>query len=357
MQSLKANPDIIVVDNGIGANSGSALIKYEKERWQELWERPPASGWSKTNVHVLTGQGDIADTVGEYPVNLKPGDIYEVGIFEKNQGPINADPIPLTKLKVFCLWKKPKERDLIIHQNRGSGGTWHLHQIATKVPTNIVSIGVSQKSPFLDADGIPRLKYPEGAATAPFILTQNHLIEINPLLPGNHYFFIVVVTDSFGNWDMKQEEFDTLRRKLTVEFPTLHIYNDGDPNGVGEGEFWFTVYEGDQIDRDFHLPTQDIDDWGETDRPYPVGFAYLGMPKSIEKRKEKVKVMSTGIEHDGILESDEGAGFNPVFLPIPSGRFVENVKNQMFLMDCPTSTVGDDFHYGVEVRFSVEYVP
>lgn len=357
MRSLKANPDIIVVNTASGASSGSTTIQYEKQdRPDELWERMPGSGWSLINVHVRTGQGDIADRTGQFPITLKPGQSYDIGIYEQDHGPLSSDPINLLRLKVYCILKRSNVT-LITDENRNTGGTWHWHQIATNVPTSIVTIGVSQKASFLDSDGIPRLKDMEGAPTAALGTTTNHLVEINPLLPGNHYFFLVVVTDAAGNWDSRREEFSTLRRKMTVEFPTIHIYNDGDPGSVGEGEFWFRVLEGQQVLQEFHLPTQDIDDWGETDRSYSVGFAHIGIPTVVTPGTQNVKVFSTGIEHDGIFESDEGAGLVTVNLPLPVGRFIEKVNNNKFIMDCPPSTVDDDFHYGVEVRWSVDYLP
>lgn len=362
MPRVLATPNPIVVDKEAGETQGTTTVSYEKERQQELWEQRSGGGWSQINVHVQTGLGDIADSQGHYPVTLKPGKVYEVCIFEENHGPRTTDPIRVACLKVFCLWKKPEERALITDQNTASGGTWHAHHVHTKVPTNIVTIGVSRVRPTLDGNGIPVLTSAEGAPTTPLTTSNDHFVEINPLLPGNHYFFLVLVTDSFGNWDFRQEELDTLRRKITVEFPTIHIFNDGDPFNDGEGEFWFRIYFGSPaqpvlvVDPDFHLPTQDIDDWGETDRPYSMGFAHAGPLEVVTPATSRVSVGSWGIEHDGIFESDEGAQSRDAVLPFPAGRFVETVTNSTFSMDCPSST-GDDFHYGVDVRWSVAYAP
>ncbi|HEY0078682.1 MAG TPA: hypothetical protein VGB73_08550 [Pyrinomonadaceae bacterium] len=357
MASLKAEPDIIVVDEDDGETYGNAEIKYQKEPYQELWERTPGSGWEQINVHVRTKVGDEADTAGRYEITLKPGEVYEVGIYDDDYGPLKGNPHPRANLKVYCLWKKPKVRSLITDRNQDTGGTWHWHQVGTNVPTNIVAIGVSQKPPTLDSNGIPRLIDVEGGPAALLGLTTNHSVEILPLSPGNHYFFVAVVSDVFGNWDVLEVEFVTLRRKLTIEFATLHIYNDGDGSSVGEGEFWFGVYEGEQIVKEFYLPTHDIDDWSESDRPYPVGFAHIGVPTVVQTGQAGVRVDSHGIEHDGLFENNEAAGFLPVFVPIPSGRYVETVTNEVFRMDCPIATVDDDFHYGVDVRWSVEYKP
>jgi hypothetical protein len=359
MTQIKATANPIVVDKAVATN-GSTTIEYEKDESEELWELMPGSNWNGPINLFARVQTAEANTKGKFGVNLKPGQTYEVGIFAVGHGPLR-DPIRKSYLKVFCVWKKPEDRQLITDENRAFGGTWYWHQIHTKIPTEIFSIGVSRIKPTIDSNGIPHLQSPDGAPTAPLAVTDDHQVEINPLLAGNHYFFVVVVTDAFGNWEVKQEEFTTFRRKLTVEFPTIHIFNDGDPEH-GEGEFWFQVYSGRQnqpnVIQDFHLPEQDIDDWSGTNRPYAVGFAHVGSLQVVKPGEETVSVSSWAIEHDGfgLFESDEKAHGNTV-LPLPAGRFVETVTNSIFMMDCPVVTTDEDFHYGVDVRWSVEYMP
>lgn len=360
MTDVNATTNPIVVDQAAGETNGSTTIKYEKEKSEELWERMPGSSWSgPINLFARVQTAD-ADTKGNFPENLKPGQTYEVGIFAGGHGPVTTDPIRKFYLKVFCVWKEPEDRHLITDENRDFGGTWYWHHVHTKIPTDIMSIGVSRIKPTIDSNGIPHLQSPDGAPTAPLVVTNDHQVEINPLLPGNPYFFVVVVTDAFGNWEVKQEEFTTFRRKLTVQFPTVHIFNDGDPSSYGEGEFWFRVYFGgprnQNVIEDFHLPTQDIDDWGKTDRPYPVGFAHVGSLAVVNPGQEAVWVSSWGVEHDGIFEPDERARSRDKTLGLPAGRNVEEVSNASVTLDCVT-TSNDDFHYGVDVRWSVSYMP
>ncbi|OWK25102.1 hypothetical protein AJ87_14570 [Rhizobium yanglingense] len=180
------------------------------------------------------------------------------------------------------------------------------------------------------------------------------------MVPGNVYHFTIMVVDAAGNWDVLKREFTTLGRKLTVRFPKMRILNDGDPSSVGEGEFWFRVSAGDDhhtmnILQDFHLPTMDIDDWSETGRPYVVGFGYVEDSfASIPPDRPRIWVASWGKEHDGPLESDEGAGNFGMMLSLPTGQN-ENVPSRTVKLRCPTTTVDDDFNYEVDVTFSVEY--
>jgi hypothetical protein len=362
MRSLKAKESPIIVDKKY-ATSGNTKITYEKESGDEIWERRNGGGWSQRSVSALSGSSATPQIIDSYSVTLVPGEIYEVTLFEYRNGPLTPDPLPGPTFQIFCLWKKPEGVKLITDKNLSFGGTWYWQQVHTTVPTHIVTIGASRKPITIDSDGIPRLHSPDGFLTAPLALGNDHKVEIDGLLPGNAYFYVALVADAYGNWDFVQGDFTTLRRKLTIEFTTLHIYNDGDPWSHGEGEFWFHVFFGHlnlgsvkTID-EFYRPTADIDDWGETDRPYSLGFAHVGSLQVVNPGEEGVNVGSWGIEHDGALESDESAAKPEKALSIPNGKLSETVIAATFKMDCPVITTGDDFHYGVDVRYSVEYAP
>lgn len=358
MRELASYPNIIIVNNERGEINGPAEIKYEKESFDELYEMESGGPWSLINVFVRTGQRD-ADRLGHYSITLKPGQTYEVGIFEGTHGPLTMDPILHKKLKIYCLWKKPEVREFIVDENRAAGGTYYWRQFATSVPTDIAYIGTSQTPPLYDSNKIPTLENIEGNPTAPITVSQNHAIEIIPLTPGNHYFFIALIVDSFGNWQVIDEQFDTLKRQITVQFKTLHIYNDGDSGGHGKAQFWFYLREDDQIIEQFHMPEFDIDDWSGTDRPYPLGFAHIGSPNQV--KNAAVLVSASGDEEDDFLwfEMSDSAMSNPMYasLPLPAGRFVENVTNSFFHVDCPASNAGSEFHFGVDIIWSSEYLP
>jgi hypothetical protein len=357
MATLTAAPDIIVVDKAV-ASSGSTTISYSKAgRSETLFERTGSSSYKRVNVFLKTGLGDEAEGSGSYPQALKPGQVYQLTVFEADHGPFDSDPEQVTTLLVFCIWKAPSKVSLITDQNRGAGGTWYWHQIHTSVPTSIVAIGVSQTKPVFDVNGIPRLTKTEGMTTTPLALSNDHQHEITPVVPGHHYFFVAVVTDTSGNWSFVLEEFDTKLRKVTVSFTEMIIFDDGDDLNTGEGEFWFDVYDAKTLAVSFHQPTMTIDDWSGTGRPYALSFApqVIG-PKAVDPSKAWIGVYSHAVEHDGWFEVDDKAAtlFGPRDLPIPHGRFTEEVANQIMFVDCP-STSGS-LHYSVKTEFSVTYV-
>lgn len=351
MPTLTATPPLIVVDNTIGKTSGASEVEYSKFLDEELWERLPGATWTLFNPRLQTTNGD--EEHGKYGVQLKPGLVYEAGIFEPEHGPLTTDPVRIATLLIHCLWKKPANVNLITDSGGDAGGTWLRHKVVTNVPTSIVMVGASQDPIPLDADGLPQLKTPVGALITPLSTGTSHTVEIEPLPPGNHFFLLFLVADAVGNWDMRITDLFTLRRKVRVEFKTLHIFNDGDYATPGEGSFDFRVYEANDIPTVFHRNQQAIDDWGETDRPYPISFVYTSGPRALEVGKDGVHVQSSGIENDDPWADDTASTF-PKALPIPVGRNKETVTNAFLRLDCQDY---DAFHYGVDVFWSVEYVP
>jgi hypothetical protein len=361
MSDIQASPNPIVVDNTISPPEadGMTRIKYDKQAAEELWERKPGMGWTLVPTY---DEGDIS---GRYDVILRPGQSYAAGVFSPTFGPNSKDPRGTT-VTVFAVLKKPSARPLITDHSGTGGGTWLRHGVKTTVPTTLFIAGASRTRPNRDSSELPTLIDPDAVSPNPLGSSVSHDIELKPLVPGHHYFVTLMVVDDVGNWEVLDVEQDSLRRKMTVEFSTIHIQNDGDRDffdaqNVGEAEFWFRVSAGDEgrahnTLKEFHLPEMDIDDADFLGQPYSVGFAYVELePQSIPPGRTQVWVNSTAIEDDSPF-GEEGAGFiegRRLDLPIGPG---EKVPSKVYQLHCPTST-GDDFWYNVDVTYSVDYVP
>lgn len=382
MTTLTASNNPIFFDKEAPATSGLTEIKYQKERSETLWGRTykGGGGWEQYNLHVLTGRGDEAQSWGSYTIGLKPGEKYEVHVYSNVEGPHSANYSPVSKLEVHCLVKDPEAPKLIVEgQGTHAGGTWSWHSVVTRIPTEIVLIGVSRTKPLVDSNGIPRIQMAEGRPTAPLTITHNHEVPIVGLLPGHHYYFVVLVKDAFGNWDVRQDEFTCWKRSITVLFDRLKIINDGDGSGAGDDcEFWFVVEAQQGVSREFrpiktfHLPKQDRN----TADDFPLlpldQFQYLGVPEVVDPEWYHVFINSSGVERDGWLEDDEWAGpeQEPEYyipnlgehLPFPVGPD-ERVRDRPFRLHCtpdPIQRAEDsdlDFEYEVTGRWSVEYEP
>jgi hypothetical protein len=359
----KRNP--IVVDRGAGETNGATTISYEKTSDEVLWIRPPGKGWDAPNLFVLTGTAK-ADEAGVFAITLSPGDIFDIAIFRFGQTPIDEQIVQTRAeafLKLFCV-SRVSERTLITDENQQTGGTFHVHQIATNVNTSVARIGASRSQIMLDANGMPLMAELDGGPRIPPGFGSNHLVELVPLLAGNHYFFAAMVVDLNGNWEVMLREFNTLARILTVSFDVLHIFNDGDESLHGEAEFWFRVhFQGGPgqitVIEDFHRPEADIDDWSETDRPYTLSasFKHNGLSQRVHDGEEQVSVASWASEDDSPFGADGAGSAIGESLGVPAGKGVEVVSGRPFHLDCPPSTDGSSFHYGVDGTWSMTYVP
>jgi hypothetical protein len=364
MATLNANPNPVVIDNTTNPPQPNApgVITYEKEPDEELWERLPGSDWAR----VRTARGKPS---GNHPMSLRPGDQYVAGVYAPLKGPKTVDPVVLTTITVCGILKRGRVSLILPDRNEDTGGTWRFHKLLTGVNTHLVLAEASRTPMRLDSNGIPRLPNPDGVPSKPpsLVAFTQHEVELVALLPGNHYFFLAMVTDErTGNWDVLLTEFDTLKRKLTVQFPRIVVRNDGDDAAFSEADVWFSVRQGSDPTQaikldEFHLHFPYLDDWSNTGRPYSVGFAHIGVPASVQPGQEKVYVASWGVEDDPVW--DERAGLQDFGreLPLPVGRF-ETVSNGALTIGCyprrdlPGGSQAT-FHYDADVLFSVDYVP
>lgn len=360
MSTLQASPNPIVIDN-LGTppqTTGTTQIEWRKGPFEELWEIRPGSSWTQ----VEDGRAN------PYTVTLRAGQLYRAGIYHLDNGPTDPDPIRLADLVVDAVLKGPGERDLITSQDENTGGTWHMRTYTTSVPTRIVPVGPSLDPIAFDADGIPRphdaggivvsITDASGALVDPTVRRTEHWVRVQPLAPGNTYQLACMVIDADGNWQVDDHPFETLKRKLVVQFPSVRISNDGDPFASSAATFVFRVSAGDE-GRPRH-PLQDFTQ-GETDiddgKTYPMGYAYVETePQVIPPDRTAVWVQSWAEDIDGILEANEPAGNFGLRLPLPTGPG-ETVINGTTTMDCPPTADGSDFHYTVNVTFTAEYLP
>lgn len=358
MASLKANRTIVVIRNDLGETFGTARITYDKDYSDEIWENRNNAGWVRVqDPSSLDPQSDSPEFGGTYKIKIEAGKSYQAGIFVANAGP--PDPQQKADIKIFGIFKDPQKKNLITGNWNEAGGTFVRQFIQTSEKTAIAAIGAKRSGFDVDSNGIPVFEGAEGVASFPTLQT-GHDMFLMPFLPGNDYELKAVVVDDFGNWDILTTDFRTQSRKFTVQFTTLHIYNDSDPGSHGEAEFKFMVMFGvtpghTRMIQEFRLPEMDIDDWSKTDRPYPVGFAHVGDFVSVAEDERDVSVWSVGTEFDG-LDPDEGAWASIVDLGFPIG-LREQVDRRQFRLNATPSTKGSDFRYGVDVVWSVEYEP
>ena len=360
MASIKTERTLVVIRNDLGHTSEIAKIEYDKYIPEELWIKRSAQDWEKVDDFSALGVVSPVnpEESGSFRIRIGLGEIFEAGIFASNAGP--PDPQQLAGVKIFGIAKQPQKMNFVERHWEEPGGTFLREIIQTSQSTTVAIIGC-KRTPFeFDADGLPKFDNAEGVTSQTHHPSTGNDLLVMPLLPGNDYECKAVVVDDFGNWDIMTSNFKTQHRKITVQFTTLHIYNDSDPGAHGEAVFNFGVYYGETPSslkkiEEFFLPKMDIDDWSKTDRPYQLGFAHIGDFLAAKDDTERnIFVRSTGVEDDGPFDSDEGAWSTGGAITFPIG-FDEDVPSRHFRLDAPPSTDGSDFHYGVDVVWSVEY--
>jgi hypothetical protein len=361
-ESIKADPNPIIVDNTVSPpeKHGTAKIVYAKDSSQEVWEKSPGQGWNGP-LDVFLWVDDNrkqADSKGRHTVDLRPGEFYTAGVFNQSQGPTSTDPVGTT-VTLFAVLKKPVVSQLITDHSGSVGGTWLTHALQTSIPTTVVLAGTSRSQATRDGIGIPTLNDPDAVLPKPLGPDLHHHFNLEPLVPGQRYFLTVMVVDAGGNWEVLDVEQTTMRRKLTVQFKQVHVYKDGDANSPGEADFWFRVYAGNSRQElhpleEFHTSLDPINNNGD----YSVGFSHIDTePQTISPKRTGIWVNSNGVEHDPFWEPDDYAGglSGTEQLSLPTGPG-ENVTAGSMRLDCPLQS-GYDFHYGVDVNFSVAYLP
>lgn len=357
MAALQASSNPIIIDLNSGVWGGST-IGYFKAPTDEIWHRFQGGPWQSDPDPTVAFDGlvsDFPDLEGSFPVLLRPGEIWEIAIFAQDHGPL-ADPILLARLTLFAIAKQPKS-NLITSEDWNTGGTWHSHTVSTNAPTHLVVATASRTPLAFNNDGYPFPGQSDGATVISPGLANSHTVTTMPLLPGTPYTYLMVVVNGNGRWDYRTRAVVTLRRRFTVQFKTLRIFNDGDEADYGEARFRCRVMFMNgpgkpEIIEEFVRPEDDVDDWSETDRPYALGFAHVGDLRAVIDGQQRVWVSSFGNEDDWPLP-DEMAWSVDAALPFPVGPG-ENVPNAQFLLDCPNVT-DSDFHYGVDIQWSVNY--
>ena len=357
MAELTAKPNTIIVDPAAAFQAGQSKIEYKKHPSEALIARYPGQTWEELNPFFLVGTAD-ADEIGTFNIQLSPGELFEAGITDGAIPGEEALPTSIPNyIRVACVRKNTEATPFITDNTGEAGGTWIAARIASSVFSRVVVAEVGLEPPVVGANGLPFIQSPVGNLVKYGVSAdgQLHDFEFSSLLPGTPHFLLVILMDNQGRWDTRTVEIVTKRRKLTVKFPEIVVFNDGDWATTGEAQFTFSV--GFVVNRNFtafetfNWSHNDLDDWSETGRPYALGFVHLGTPQVVQIPTEVVWLQSTASEDDS-TETDRAGGRKRLFFP--GGRNNETVTNDPVSFKCSPSE--GDLEYDVKAVVTVEYV-
>jgi hypothetical protein len=233
---LVASPDIVVVAGG--ASQATTIIHYVNRFFPTeraiVWERTNGRMWGPVELRsnrIFKSDNNDRNMDGYYVQSLRAGDLYEVRLYHDIGTDIDpnvqSDPPPDATLVVPALAGRDR---LIVSNDTNQGGTWYRRHVTTNRPTNLfLQIGSSE--PFEDSLGQQRFFSP--LIVGFDALKTVHDLTLEPLMPGNDFFALVLVVDAGGKWEEFVVNFTTKQRKVTVDVSEMFIINDGAVSGIG----------------------------------------------------------------------------------------------------------------------------
>lgn len=390
MATLNAFPSIVLIDRKAGQRANKTEILYQGDaassRRPFLWERIVGRPWTRIAPldapRVISSPSGNPDRDGVFSETLRPGQVYQVVLYNVVSidpnvvDPSRASPEqrPEASVTVVALLTEPEETNLIVSQDQNVGGTFFRKVVETRVPTFFM-LQVSEKPPFKDGQGVERFQATLGAAIG--VSSTRFDRRIEPLLPGNDLFYLMLLVDENGNWQTVSDQFRTLRRTVKVGFEQLHIINDG-AQGDSTAEFRIWIMEGDSAVKDYFFG--DVDNFPISDRPdsgqdfkenIPLALscpAFTLGPKDVSDQTNDIAILTRGLVHRNAGSNEHSRNFftlgdrfpdpkaivpSHAIFPIPTGG-EETIENVPFVVR--TRPEGDvEFEYDVTARFTISY--
>jgi hypothetical protein len=262
---------------------------------------------------------------------------------------------------------------LVVSKDKNEGGTWYRQHVTTNRPTNLF-LQIGSSKPFQDSLGHQRFFSPLVAGFD--ALNTVHDLTLEPLMPGNDFFALVLVVDADGKWEEFVVDFTTKQRRVTVDFSEMFIINDGAVSGIGQAEFHIWVREGNRTIRSFFFG--DVDNFDITTGDH-IPLGPLGVtPTVIGPKKTTLDNFDVGILIRGLCSHEIAANeptsnyFGSQFFPDdPSGNAtidtpslaqftfptgaIELVTKRPFPVHTYSQVDGDLFNFNVTSLFTVEY--
>jgi hypothetical protein len=391
MVDMHADTDLVVISTVGGIESTN--LEYDGEGMDvQIWERFVGDAWKKVNLIDRTGAGtaeeaEEAERRGRFRTkDMRAGEVLQFGLLPSNLPTLdpNSPGFRVEQFEAFvtivAILAGTNETGWIVDQGSSVGGTFYFRRIITgslgstgpRITTMRLEIG--QERPFRSpATGIWHLPDPKQILVSPS--TTDHRFEVLGLLPGHHYFATILLIDDKGRWSSFQEDFTTLRRKVTVSFKRLEIVDDGDDgDNTGEAEFKFLILRGRfagglgtstvKTVAEFPYDHGNISD-KKNERYIDLGpkdFTHVMGPEKVMSEDHDVVIWIRGNEDDthggswffSLFESDEPAwGIKP--LPLPTGLGLEQVIDRPFTVYAKPAAVNCTFAFTTTAMYSIEY--
>jgi hypothetical protein len=378
---------------GTSASPGSANFTVDSNSFSprlEIWERTipfPPRGSTPPAPPPFTLRSTVASRRA-LSEGVPLGELYQVRLFRDGEGdhPLGTGNL-LGKLDFPCFTPDLRANFLTKCADRPQvdivmGGTFAFFAFASSKPVMFrIQLGVTM--PILDpTTGLPFFAVPGDVAASAVSLSPKLLHNVtlidellqgdttghSPLLPGNTFYYIVLVWDENGSWDCiwnttgavpvsPPEKITAKKRSIEVAFRRILIIDDSDDLSDGEGEFELFVYHGGN-------EMKSLIEWenvasGEN-LPFRSRLAVFNIPPEVVSRGTKnVAVSVEGYDDDsGSVppDSNDLAETGRVTLDFPVGSGQEEVNNRLLVLTGYPITSGEKLKFEAYVTYSVNYM-
>jgi hypothetical protein len=392
MDFMRAEPSLVVI-NKIGG-TGSTTLEYDSPAKAAIWRRLDGDKWQELDLiefarrarrrDLTAEEAEEAERRGRFQTaGMRAGQVLQYGLLINSPG---VDPNSASFkaeqfyeiVTIVAILAGASETGWIHDQSSSVGGTFYFRQVVTgplrtadpRITTMRLEVG--QKRPVRHPSaGIWHLPYPKQVVVSP--IATEHRLEALDLLPGHHYFVTILLIDNEGRWISFQEQFTTLRRRVTVTFTGLEVVNDGDDDAPGEADFRFQILRGARywrdmkIEREFPYENGSFSDM-RNERHIslePQNFTHVMGPEKVMPKDRYLAIRVLGSEADlhggnrffSLFSSDEPASSHEWPLPLPTGLGKEQVINaREFAHAFPKEPLKHRCEVKVTVMYSVEYM-
>jgi hypothetical protein len=392
MDVMRAEPSLIVI-NRVGG-TGWTTLEYDSPARVTIWKRLDGEKWEKLDLierarrarhRCLTAdEADEAERRGKFRTEeLRPGQVLQYGLLihspkvDPNSSSFKVEQF-YEVVTIVAILARASETGWVVDQVSSVGGTLYLRRVVTgprvaagpRITTMRLEVGLKRPVRHPSA-GIWHLPRPKQIVVSP--CTTDHHLEALDLLPGHHYFATVLLIDNEGRWISFEENFTTLRRRVTVSFTGLEVVNDGSGNAAGKAQLKFQILRGARYSRDMEIEREFPYENGNlsytTNENHinlkPLDLTHVMGPEKVMPQDRYVAIRVLGTEDDSsgnnwffsLSGFDESASSYAWPLILPTGTGKEQVINaREFAHAFPKAPPHHNFEFKVTVRSSVEYM-
>jgi hypothetical protein len=382
MDVMRDEASLIVI-NRIGG-TGWTTLEYDSPARVTIWKRLDGEKWEKLDLieiarrALAADEADQAERRGKFRTEeLRPGQVLQYGLLiHSPEVDPNSPSFQVTQfyevVTIVAILARASETGWVLDQGSSVGGTFYLRRVAAGPRITTMRLEVGLKRPVRHPSaGIWHLPYPKQILVSP--RNTDHHLEALDLLPGHHYFATVLLIDSEGRWSSFEENFTTLRRRVTVSFTGLEVVNDGGDNAAGKAQLKFQILRGARYSRDMEIEREFSYENGNLSYKIngnhinlePLDLTHVMGPEKVMPQDRCVAIRVLGTEDDSnaanwffsLFGSDESASSYAWPLTLPTGTGKEQVIDaREFAHAFPKEPPNHNFEFKVTVRYSVEYM-